>query len=285
MNPLSITSSVVGLTATCVKTAKKLHDLKDKYQNANLTISAICTESTIISASLSRIQSSILDSPNALSDKLNAQPDLEATLDQALTGCYDVFDVLQDEVEKLTESARNSSSDLPFTAKVRYLWNENTMRDIREQLRGLQQALVLLLQVLGAYVNPSPGILYRIQKLTEYRETMVDLKYRMDNNTTMLQQLVHRTSRFSAAKGARPTQSIFDMSVATQSIPYEESVLSATFFSFDDEVVGSHAYRRALIKAFPRLQEKEQGEPTDPEMSAAASRAPESGISAQPGRF
>ena len=81
MDPLSITSSVVGLTATCVKTAKKLHDLKDKYQNANLTISAICTESTIISASLSRIQSSILDSPNALSDKLNAQPDLEATLD------------------------------------------------------------------------------------------------------------------------------------------------------------------------------------------------------------
>ena len=281
MDPLSITSSVVGLTATCVKTAKKLHDLKDKYQNANLTISAICTESTIISASLSRIQSSILDSPNALSDKLSAQPDLEATLDQALTGCYVVFDVLQDEVEKLTESAQNGSSNLPFTAKVRYLWNENTMRDIREQLRGLQQALVLLLQVLGAYVGPFS----RSTELTGYRETMVDLKYRMDNNTTVLQQLVHRTSRFSAAKGARPTRSIFDMSVTTQSIPYEESVLSATFFSFDDEVVGSHAYRRALIKAFPRLQDKEQGEPTDPEMSAAASRAPESGISAQPGRF
>ena len=191
-----------------------------------------------------------------------------------------MFDVLQDEVEKLTESAQNGSSNLPFTAKVRYLWNENTMRDIREQLRGLQQALVLLLQVLGAYVSSFS----KSAELTGYRETMVDLKYRMDSNTTVLQQLVDRTSRFSAAKGARPTRSIFDMSVTTRSITYEESVLSATFFTFDDEIVGSHAYRRALAKAFPLPKAKEHGESTEPEVSAAANEAADGGTSALSGR-
>ena len=104
MDPLSITASVVGLTSICVQTAKALRDIKDKFQGATLTVSAICTETTIISASLSRIQSSLLGSPDEISDKLRERPDLEATLDNALTGCYLVFDVLQAEIQKFTES-------------------------------------------------------------------------------------------------------------------------------------------------------------------------------------
>jgi hypothetical protein len=121
MDPLSITASVVGLTATCVQTARALGDLKDKFQNAGITIAAICTETTIISASLSRIQSSMLGSPTGLSDKLSARPDLEATLDHALTGCYVVFDVLQAEIQKLTESAQSGSSDFGLKTKLRYV--------------------------------------------------------------------------------------------------------------------------------------------------------------------
>lgn len=156
MDPLSISASVAGLTASCVQTAKALHDLKDKFDNANLTISAICTETTLISASMSRIQSHLLRDPESVSDKLHSQPSLESTLDQALTGCYLVFDVLQSEVSKLTESALlDPSVDLRFTAKVRYMWSENTMKDILTQMRGLQTALTLLLQLLGVYTLDS----------------------------------------------------------------------------------------------------------------------------------
>ena len=157
MDPLSITSSVVGLTAICVQTAKALNDIKGKFQNAGLTIAAICTETTIVSASLARIQSSVLGNPDGLSEKLGARPDLEATLDHALIGCYVVFDVLQTEVQKLTESAQSSAVDLSFRAKLRYLWNESTMQDILTQIRGLQTALTLLLQLLGAYVSSRSG--------------------------------------------------------------------------------------------------------------------------------
>jgi hypothetical protein len=96
----------------------------------------------------------MLGSPDGLSDKLSARPDLQATLDHALTGCYVVFDVLQAEIQKLTESAQSTSSDLGLRAKFRYVWSEGTMQDILTQLRGLQTALTLLLQLLGTYVAP-----------------------------------------------------------------------------------------------------------------------------------
>lgn len=154
MDPFSITATVVGLTATCVQTAKALNDIKAKFQNASLTIAAICTETTIISASLSRIQSSMLGSPDGLANKLSSRPDLEATLDHALTGCYVVFDVLQAEIQKFTEPAQSNSSDLSLRAKLRYTWRESTMQEILTQIRGLQTALTLLLQLLGTYETP-----------------------------------------------------------------------------------------------------------------------------------
>lgn len=157
MDPLSISASVAGLTASCVQTAKTLRDLKDKFDNANLTISAICTETTLISASMSHIQSCMLQSPDAVSAKLQSQPSLESTLDQALTGCYVVFDNLESEVSKLTESeVQQNAVELKFTSKLRYMWSESTMKELLAQMRGLQTALTLVIQLLGACVSFSP---------------------------------------------------------------------------------------------------------------------------------
>ena len=114
-----------------------------------MTIGAICTETTIISASLSQIQSLLLGSRDEVAEDLSKRPDLEATLDQALTGCFVVFDVLQTEVANLTEACQFGSIDVTLKAKLRLLWNETTMQDIRTQLRGIQTALSLLLQLLG----------------------------------------------------------------------------------------------------------------------------------------
>ncbi|KAL8684208.1 MAG: hypothetical protein Q9224_006519, partial [Gallowayella concinna] len=146
MDPLTITAGVASLTAICVQAAKALRDIRDKFHGANLTITAICTETTIISASLARIQSSILDSPDNLSDKLRQRPDLEATLDNALTECYLVFDVLQSEITKFT----SKPSRFGIRAKSRYVWSETTMQDVLTHMRGLQSALALLLQLLAS---------------------------------------------------------------------------------------------------------------------------------------
>ncbi|KAF9889560.1 hypothetical protein FE257_007270 [Aspergillus nanangensis] len=227
---------VAGLTASCVQTAKALHDLKDKFDNANLTISAICTETTLISASMSHIQSYILRNPDSVSDKLLNQPSLESTLDQALTGCYIVFDVLQTEVSKLTESELlESSVNLGWSAKVRYIWNEGTMKDILSQMRGLQTALTLLLQLLGV-------------------DTITELRQIMDQNTAILSEVAQHTSRISSAnRASRAPRSILDMSFKTLSIADDGgSLYSSKLFTFDDDVVNSNVYRQVLAKAYAR---------------------------------
>ena len=74
----------------------------------------------------------------------------------------------------------------------------------------------------------------------------------MDNNTTILSQLVQRTTHFRAARATRAQKSIFNMSFTTQSIHYGDagSVISSTLFSFDDESVNSQAYGKALARAY-----------------------------------
>ena len=245
MDPLTITASVVGLTAMCIQTGKALHDFKNKYQYASLTIIAICTETSIISISLSRIQSSMLSNPDGLSLKLAAGSSLEETLDHALNGCYVVFEELQAETQKLNGAAQSDSSSPSFGAKIRHVWNEKHMQDILTQIRGLQNALTLLFQLLGTCVALFWGSL--LSSLA-HSDTMAELKQILENNTAVISQFVQRASRFRAARLSRARHSIFEMSFSTQSIHSGDrvSLFSSTLFAFDDEVIDSPAYRRAL---------------------------------------
>lgn len=149
MDPLSITGTVLSITARCLMTAKALNDLRDKYKGAQITIAALSSECAVIGASLSRIQSLILQDLNGLSTQLKFRPELEGVFDTALTGCVVVFSVLDDEVRKLTaSSAADGSAGLGFRTKARYVWNEATMKDLLSQIRGQQTALTLLIQAL-----------------------------------------------------------------------------------------------------------------------------------------
>lgn len=149
MDLLSISAAVAALTATSIRAAKTLHGIKDKFQGAELTITSLCIETTIISASLSQVQSLLLGDQDRIAKDLSNRPDLEPTLDQALTGCFVALDVLQAEIEKITEACPTGSKNVTLKAKMRLLWNETTMQDMVTHLRGIQSALSLLLQLLG----------------------------------------------------------------------------------------------------------------------------------------
>ena len=149
MDPLSMSAAVAALTATSIQTAKTLHSIKDKFQGAEFTITSLCTETTFISASLSQVQSLLLGDQDRIAKDLSNRPDLEPTLDQALTGCFVALDVLQAEIEKITEACPTGSKNVTLKAKMRLLWNETTMQDMVTHLRGIQSALSLLLQLLG----------------------------------------------------------------------------------------------------------------------------------------
>lgn len=147
MDPISITGTVLSITARCLTTAKALYDLRGKYKSAQTTISAICSECTVISASLTRIRSLVVQNTDVLSTQLSFRPELGTAFDTALTGCMVVFRVLDDEVKKLT-SGGDGTAKLGFKVKARYLWDEETMKELLQQIRGQQTAISLLIQAL-----------------------------------------------------------------------------------------------------------------------------------------
>jgi hypothetical protein len=140
MDPLTITSTVISISARCISTAKAVYSLREKYKEAQMTITAIYSETTVISASLGHIQGLTTKDPEALRSNFQSRPELEQTFDQALTGCVLVYSILDDEVQKLHHAADTAPG------RVRYMWKEETMKELLQQIRGQQTALTLLIQ-------------------------------------------------------------------------------------------------------------------------------------------
>ena len=102
----------------------------------------------------------------------------------------------------------------------------------------------------------------------------------MNNNSTVLSKIVEQTCRFRTSKGSNAPQSIFDMSFITKSIQTgdQSSIMSSTDFSFDDEIVNSQAYRRALAKAYEQSQDEDRKSKTveEPDANSTGSLSSES---------
>lgn len=142
MDPLTITTTVLGITARCLSTAKTLYSLRGKYQNASITITAIYSETTVIGVSLGKIQSIVLKHQESIASDFQTRPELESTFDSALTGCMLVYSILDDQVLRLSAGGES------VFGRAAIVWNEDDMKELLQQIRGQQIALSLLIQML-----------------------------------------------------------------------------------------------------------------------------------------
>jgi len=165
MDLLTVAGTVLAITARALTIVRTLHHLKRSYDGPR-TISVLCLEATVISGSLSHIQSLLLRYPLAqerpeleyvalsltkrLLFLLTCFVDCRSTFDSVLTGCLIVFSILNDELRKL--SPRDDEPPMSWLQRLNVLWNEQIMVDVLEQMRGQQGALSLLVQVLQMYV-------------------------------------------------------------------------------------------------------------------------------------
>ena len=104
----------------CIESAKQLYDLRSRYKDASVLITAIYSESQVVAASLSQVQN-LLEH-----DALRQKPELLETFDRALTGCRVVYACLEEEVRELVVKAEND--DLKFRDRARFLWKEDTFK-------------------------------------------------------------------------------------------------------------------------------------------------------------
>jgi hypothetical protein len=147
MDPVSLTAAVATLSFTCAKVTKCFHALKASFRIAPVTIISMITECTTICTALSQIQSLVLKDPVALSSRMTPYSSLTTSFDDALTGCMLTLSVIEDELGGMVEGERGAGT-IGFRAKVNFVWNEDTMVALLQQIRGQQVAMGLLIAVL-----------------------------------------------------------------------------------------------------------------------------------------
>ena len=145
MDPLSVTAGVMTVAGACHSTAKALCGLMGKYRNAQKTILAIHTETTVISASLIQMEG-LLGRDGQLTSQLESKDMVKAAFDSGLTGLYMVFQCLDEEVQKLAGYADGTATD--WATRARFLWKEDTMKDYLQQLREQEISISLLISLL-----------------------------------------------------------------------------------------------------------------------------------------
>lgn len=204
----------------CIQAAKDLYDLRSRYKDAAVLITAIYSESMVIAASLSQVQNLMQH------DALQNKPQLLETFDSALTGCRVVYGCLEEEVRELV--AKTEKDDLKFKDRAKFLWKEATFKELLTQIRGQQSALSLLIQGLQM-------------------ESIADIRKLVTENKATLNQVMtrSRTLRQSHPRLQVP-ESIFNQRDPGEDAADANSILKSTEFTFDDEVVNSKAYRRAM---------------------------------------
>ncbi|KAF2659036.1 hypothetical protein K491DRAFT_651951 [Lophiostoma macrostomum CBS 122681] len=231
METVSAALGIVTAIPICLETAKQLYDLRAHYKDASVLITAIYSESLVIAASLSQVQS-LLER-----DTLRSKPQLYETFDQALTGCRVVYTCLEEEVGKLADKA--AADHLGRRDRIKYLLKEDTFKELLLQIRGQQSSLSLLIQGLQM-------------------ESMDDLRKLIEENGKKLDQVAKRSSTLRQAHPRiKVPDSVFDKSSNPEGWADAQTILSSTEFTFDQEVINSKAYRRAMALATLRAESKE----------------------------
>lgn len=128
---------------------------------------------------------------------------------------------------------------LKFKDRAKFLWKEDTFKELLTQIRGQQSALSLLIQGLQM-------------------ESIADIRKLVEENSVTLDQAVKRsrTLRQSHPR-VRVPETIFNNRHGADDAIDAESIAKSAEFSFDDEVINSRSYRRAMALYTTQTKHKE----------------------------
>ena len=147
MDAITIGTSVASLVATITKGAQTCNTLLSKYKHAPQALASIDTQCTAIKLALSHVYWLANSNTELLSSQLHAQGPLAESFDVALTGCTVTFSLLDVELQKLCQQSKDKDT---YSAKdrIKFVWNEDLVRSLLDDMRGLQGAVTLLLTAL-----------------------------------------------------------------------------------------------------------------------------------------
>ncbi|KAK4106750.1 hypothetical protein N658DRAFT_491374 [Parathielavia hyrcaniae] len=248
MDPPSIASIVAQTTGICVASIKSLYDLQAKFKDAPTVVTAIISESSVISASLAQLQSLLFQRPGLARQQQwgasRTDTDLPAVLDQALTGCMLVFSCLEAEIQRITGAPGRSPEAAAlrrWRPRLRLMWSESQLNDLLTSIRGQQTAMTLLIQVLQ--MNTLHDINDTLQRTGDALRRSADITQSLrERNPTCSLKVAESIYRRGGADADHP------LPLPAGELLDAASVVapSELEFDFDDVVINSLAYRKLV---------------------------------------
>ena len=220
-----------------------------------MTVVSICSESTVVGASLSQIQGLLIQRQD-LAEAWKTRTDVAMALDTALTGCMVLYSCLEREIQRITAST-SSSGRLNWRVAIRTVWNESKLQELLTALRGQQTAISLLIQLLQMYSYIHYLLVILIDK--PYRDTLTDIRQMLDRNQGAIGVSKNATQSLrNANPGVHAPASIYDtMDRDDQTITRDDASFMAPSeieFEFDDMIINSQVYRRMIGHARARME-------------------------------
>ncbi|GAB7334748.1 hypothetical protein MBLNU13_g06679t1 [Cladosporium sp. NU13] len=131
MDPFTIAASVAKIISSCLVTGKAIYDLSCKYQDAPRNMVLISSEMTVVSASLSHIQTLNLSKQDRIAPSIKARD----------RSCLD------EEIKNVTKHARRVTA-FSWKGKIKVAWKHETFQELFNGTRGQQLAINTLIQLL-----------------------------------------------------------------------------------------------------------------------------------------
>ena len=152
MDPASILGAVSAsgaILAGIAKTVHTLHEVRDSFHGADISIGLLISELSAVKAAVTQIEDwAKYNFPNC-----PLQADLGPAFQDSLEGCKIAMGVLSQEVESMLEGM--SPEETGFRFRAQYVWNESIMREHQQRLHTQVGALQLLIQVVQMLVPNS----------------------------------------------------------------------------------------------------------------------------------
>ena len=151
--PLSIIVGLASLISVCLKVSRGVKTVAEKYQAVNNTLSALSVECSVTSAALSQIEQMLAAKQASHLIVSQDRSEIRLVLELALSGCAATFAVLDQELNKF-ERSRPSGNRLGFKTRTKYLWNEDTLKEVLQQMRDQRSSINFLIDVIQTLVPP-----------------------------------------------------------------------------------------------------------------------------------
>ena len=141
----SIVAGALGLASKSATIVKDLRDLTSKYKNAELSLLSLVEECETIGLAWSRIQRWC----NGWADEASVDHQLLDRLKRSVLAGNLVLSALEHDLSSLKDRKNTSR----FLRRSHIVWNQSSLRDHQDRVRGQVNAMNLMLQVVMLFVH------------------------------------------------------------------------------------------------------------------------------------